>query len=453
MRQVAILFMCLMAALILTTYTTGAAPATGPVYVIRIDGAIDRMNQQYLEHSLDEAEAQNARAFIIEMDTPGGYGSAMDAMTRRMLAAKVPTVVYVSPAGAGAGSAGVFIAMSADVVAMAPGTRIGAAHPVDSSGNDIQGDMRDKVTNYYAAAIRSMASQKGHNAVWAEQAVRQSVSLTDQEALQQKVINLIAANRDDLLRQINGMQVTTAAGPVTINVDGAPVETHPMNWMQQILRFIINPDIAYLLLLVAIIGIVTEFVHPGALVPGIAGSLSFLLFLIATESMPLNWGGLALIALAAVLVIMETQIASHGALSIGALIAFLLGSLILFSPFTPQPPDSIWYAPVEVNRWLIAGSTAVMAGGLFAIATMAINVRRRKPVSGVQALIGQEGLATSSIPVNGVGTVLVQSEEWTAVTSEEPIHEGERVVITAIEGLKLRVQRVSSTDDVVAATA
>jgi membrane-bound serine protease (ClpP class) len=417
---------------------TGAAE---PVIVVaRVDGVIDPINAQYLARVLREAEATRAELLVIELNTPGGLVSAMETMTQMLLASAVPTVVYVTPTGARAGSAGVFIAMAADIVAMAPGTVIGAAHPVSLGGGQMDPVVAEKATNYAAAYARTLATTKGHNADWAEQAVRASVVLTEQEALGQGVIDLVARDSEELLGQLQGRRVVTAGGVrVLPPLTGASMQRYPPNPTEVALKLIAEPNIALLLLIVGFIGIIAELYHPGAFFPGITGAISLLLAFVALGNLPTNWGAAALISFSLVLFLLELHMPSHGVLGIGGVIAFLLGGFLLFAPMTPVAPV---FVTVEVNRWLLVAASAALAA-FFLLALRAGLRARRMPVAGqLVRLAGARGVATSTVAP--AGTVLVLHEQWSAVTEGEAIGPGEVVEVIAREGLRLRVRRVAS---------
>jgi membrane-bound serine protease (ClpP class) len=409
------------------------------VVVAQVEGVIDPINAQYLSRVLRQAEANRADLLIIELDTPGGLATAMETMTQRLLASTTPTLVYVTPTGARAGSAGVFIAMAVDLVAMAPGTVIGAAHPVSIGGEQRDQATVDKVTNYFAAYARTLATTKGHNADWAEQAVRVSVTLTEQEAQQQGVVDIVARDLDDLLRQLEGRRVTTAAGPrVLPSLTGANLQRYPPNAAEAALHVIADPNIAVLLLTIGTIGIIAELYHPGAFFPGVAGVISLLLAFVSLGNLPTNWGAAALLSFSIFLFLLELKLPTHGVLGIGGVVAFVLGGLLLFAPLTPAAPV---FETVEVNRWLLVGLSGLLAT-FFLVGLRAGLRARRMPIADPLAhLAGATGLATSTL--DPAGTVLVHNEHWSAVTEGEPIQHGDTVEVIALEGLKLRVRRAT----------
>jgi membrane-bound serine protease (ClpP class) len=409
------------------------------VVVAQVQGVIDPINAQYLSRVLGQAEAAGADLLVIELNTPGGLSTAMETMTERLLGASVPSVVYVTPTGARAGSAGVFIAMAADVVAMAPGTVIGAAHPISVDGGQLDEATTEKFTNYAATYARTLATTKGHNADWAEQAVRASATLTEQEALQQKVADLVANDLGDLLQQVAGRRVRTAAGErVLPALLGASVQRYPPNAAEAALHVIADPNIALLLLTIGTIGIFAELYHPGGFFPGIVGVISLLLAYVSLGNLPTNWGAAALICFSILLFMLELHVPTHGVLGIGGVVAFVLGGLLLFAPLTPTAPV---IGTIEVNHGLLFGLSGLLAA-FFLVALRAGLRARRLPRSGALThLTGARGLVTSRL--NPVGTVLVNHEQWSALTSDGPIESGAEVEVVAREGLRLRVRPIT----------
>ncbi len=417
----------------------GVRSAERTVVVAQVGGVIDPINAQYLARVLDQAEAVRAELVVIELNTPGGLATAMEKMAERLLASTVPTAVYVTPTGARAGSAGVFIAMAADVVAMAPGTVIGAAHPVSLGGGQQDQAMIEKATNYAAAYARTLATTKGHNAEWAEQAVRASATVTEQEALQQGIADVVARDLDDLLQRLEGRQVKTIAGErVLSGLASAAIQRHPPNFAETALHVISDPNIALLLLSIGSIGIIAELYHPGALFPGIVGAISLLVGFVALGNLPTNWGAAALLGLSLLLFLFELHVASHGILGVGGAVAFILGGLLLFAPLTPVAPV---FATVEVNRWLLVTMGGLLAA-FFLLALRAGLQARRLPVADPSLrLAGATGVATTALTPEG--TVLVLHEQWSARADEGAIEAGEAVEVVSREGLKVHVRRAS----------
>jgi membrane-bound serine protease (ClpP class) len=417
-----------------------AEPGSPPIVdVAQVTGVIDPINAQYLARVVQQAEADQATLLIVELDTPGGLLTSLETMTQTLLASKVPTAVYVTPTGARAGSAGVFIAMAADVVAMAPGTVIGAAHPISAGGAPVDPVVSEKVTNYAAAYARTLATTKGHNADWAEQAVRASAAITEQEALQQGVADLVARDRADLLRQLQGRRVMTATGERILPVlTAASMQRYPPNPAEIALKILADPNIAFLLFIVGVVGIIVEIYHPGAIVPGVVGAIALVLDFIALGNLPTNWGAAGLLGLSLILFLLELHLPSHGVLGIGGVIAFLLGGFLLFAPMTPVAPV---YTTIEVSPWLLLAGGGLLAA--FFLLALRIGLRaRRLPVRDpLGHLNGARGIADSALAP--AGTIVVGHEHWSAIAEGGAIAPGEAVEVMAREGLRLRVRRVS----------
>jgi membrane-bound serine protease (ClpP class) len=410
------------------------AQTTVHVNVATVNGVIDPITAQYVDKEIQHAQQDGAQCLVMQLDTPGGSDGAMRDIVQSILNSSVPVVVYVSPAGARAGSAGVFITLAADIAAMAPGTNIGAAHPVDITG-EITGTMNAKVTNDAAAYARALAERRGRNADWAEQAVRQSVSITANEAVKIGVVDLIADNLLDLMAKIDGETVSTASGERILATKEAEIVQVSMSLPQEFLHAIVDPNIAYLLFIVGIIGLVAEFFHPGAIFPGVTGAICMILAFVAFGSLPVNWGGVVLIVLAVVLFILDIKVAGY-VLSVGGAIAFILGSLMLFSPLFPVSPSAPTFV---ISRPLIIITTlAITAFFVFALSA-GIRAQRKRVISGMPALVGATGVATSDLDPQG--TVQVKSELWSAVVDGAgTIRKGEQVIVVAVEGVKLKVR-------------
>ncbi|MCL4459287.1 MAG: nodulation protein NfeD [Chloroflexi bacterium] len=436
MRAIPLISKSLLLALFLWGVTLGMAWANGPrIDLVTIKGVIDPLTAQYLCRAIDKAEQTGAECLIIQLDTPGGLDTSMRAMMQKMLNSTVPVIVYVYPSGARAASAGMFITLAADVAAMAPGTNIGAAHPV-SVGEQVDKTMTEKVTSDAAATARAIAVRRGRNAAWAEKAVRESASITDKEALENGVIDLIAVNLADLSAKLDERTVVTAGGERTLRTREAAIVPTPMSLPETLLHTIVDPNIAYLLLTIGIWAIIAEFYHPGAIIPGITGVICLILAFVAFESLPLNWGGLALVIVSMILFIVDLKSPSHGVLTGGGIIAFILGSLMLFSPLTPMAPTM---PEIRVSWWLITAMTAAVSAFFIFALGAGLRAQRVRPTSGVESLVGMTGIAISDLDPTGI--VQVQSEEWSATTSGEMIKAGERVQVVAVDGLRLRVCR------------
>ncbi|MDP2157781.1 MAG: nodulation protein NfeD [Nitrospirota bacterium] len=420
---VIIYFLLLPAALLFS-----AEPAKR-VMAVKVNGVINPVSSEFITKSIAKARAVHAEAVVIQLDTPGGLDTSMRSIVKEISASTVPVIVYVSPGGARAASAGTFITLSAHIAAMAPGTNIGAAHPV-AVGQKMDKETAEKATNDAAAYIRSLAEKSGRNAQWAEDAVRKSVSATENEALSKKVIDLVSKDLDSLLRDVNGRIVQTTDGNKTLNTAGATVDGEEMGMRHKILNFISDPSVAYMLLLLGFYGLFFEFTNPGAIFPGVTGGIFLILAFYAFQTLPVNYAGLALIILAIILFVLEVKIVSYGALTIGGIIAMVFGSLMLFESAEPFYRLSL---PVVVPAVLI---TALFFTITFRLAYKAY---KTAPVTGREGLIGLEGKAIEDI-TKEAGMVSLHGELWSAFSDQE-IHKGEGVVVVEVSGLKLRVRK------------
>ena len=409
-----------------------AAPAPQPAEVIhiRVDGIIAPSSARYILRAIREAEARRAQALVVELDTPGGLLKSMDEITKAMLNAKVPVIVYVSPKGARAASAGVFVTYAAHIAAMAPATHIGAAHPV-AIGQDGQQDrtLLDKVTNDAVANIRAIARRRGRNADWAERAVRQSVSIDEVEAVRLKVVDLVATDRTDLLTKVHGRTVTTDSGDVTLTTKGVDVRTLPMDVTEKFLDLISDPNIGLILMTVAIYGIIFELSNPGAILPGVVGGIALILALASFAVLQVNVAGIALILLSVVFFIADIKVPGHGVLTVGGVLSFFLGALLLTERQAP-------FLRVSLQLALFM---AVLTGLFFLFAVGAgIRAQKAQVRMGSESLVGAEGVARTELAPQGM--VYVAGEMWTARTDAGRIGEGERVQVVGIDGLRLRVR-------------
>jgi len=420
---------------VLSLPVTAHAQQGGRVDVLTVDGTIDPWTSGYLNRGIGIAEQDGAQALVIVLNTPGGTLGAMQKITTRMLNARVPVVVFVYPSGAGAGSAGTFVLMAAHIAAMAPGTTVGAAHPVDMSGQDIPADLRTKETNFAASMIQGIAEQRSRNADWAVRAVRDSIAATAQEALDQKVIDLVADNLDDLVNKIDGRVVQTAAGETVLHTQRAGLVNIDMSVPEQFFHTLINPNIALILLSIGLLAISVEIYHPGATVPAIIGVICLVLAFVALGNLPVNWGGVILIVAGVILFIIDVKVTSV-ALTVGGLTAFVLGGFLLFTPLRLPSPvmPSVKVSPAVVLT--VAG----ILGAFFVFALGAAVRGRHSPVvSGREALAGATGIATSDLTPSG--QVRVRGEVWTAIAQDGPISEGDAVRVVGVEGLRLTVVR------------
>jgi membrane-bound serine protease (ClpP class) len=411
-----------------------AAPdetAGHPVLVGTIDGAIGPATTAYVERLVREASAREASCLVIRMDTPGGLAAAMRDIIQAVLASPVPVVTYVHPEGAHAASAGAMIALAAHVSAMAPGTNIGAAHPVaigtgSEGGNDT---MEEKITNDAAAYARSLAARRGRNQEWAERIVRESISSTAEEAVAAKVVDVIAPDLEELLDRIDGRTVDLAGGAATLRVAGAPVVEVPASFRERFLARISDPNIAYLLLLAGVFGIIFELQNPGSVLPGVVGVLALATAAFALQMLPVSWTGVALIALAIAMFILEIKVPSHGALTVGGVIAMLIGSIMLID--SPLPF-------MRVSLAVIIPSVLFTALFFLFAVGMGIRAQRRRVATGAEGLVGEEGTAKSDVHADG--SVFVHGEFWNAY-SDEPVAAGSRIEVVRVEGIKVKVRR------------
>ncbi len=401
--------------------------AGGAVDVYPVDGIINPVIVEYMVESLRQSAAEDATAVVFQLDTPGGLVESTRLIVKALLNADLPVVVYVSPSGGRAASAGTFITLAGHIAAMAPGTNIGAAHPVSGEGKDIEGDMRAKAENDLAAFARSIADKRGRNADWAEQAVRESVSITETAALEQNVIDIIAEDILDLLAKLDGRRVTVAGDDITLVTAGATVRYRHMTWRQRLLAVLSHPQFALMLLSLGSLGLLIELYNPGLIFPGIIGAISLLLAFYSLQTLPINYAGLALIGLSVLMFILETQIPSFGMLTVGGLVAMFLGSLMLI-----DSPEEYLRIPLTTII-AVVGTTAIL---MSLVAAAAVRTLRRQPVSGQEGMVGQIGTVTQRIAPTG--TVALQGSFWTA-RSASPLEAGETVRVIAVDGLRLTV--------------
>lgn len=404
--------------------------ADGAVHVLTAEGTVDQVMARYIDRGIDEAERTDAATVVIKIDTPGGLDSAMRDIVKRINASDVPVIVYVSPAGGRAASAGTFITMAGHVAAMAPNTAIGAAHPVGAGGQDIEGNLGDKITNDAVAYIRGIANERGRNADWAERAVRYSESIDSDEAVELDVVDFEARSLDGVIEQADGRAVAVQGRSVTLRLLDAPVIENNMTIIERFLSVISDPNIAFLLLSLGALALIFEFVVPGHIVPGVFGAIALLLAFFALGTLPVNWAGVALIGLAFVLFAAEAYVAGFGVLGVGGIIALILGGLILTSTNNPE---------FQVNRWLLIGTSVVM-GSFFLSAVGALLRTRRMPAyTGSQALIGRMAVARTALDPQGF--VFLEGARWLATAEDGPVGEGERVQVTEVRGLRLTVKK------------
>jgi membrane-bound serine protease (ClpP class) len=399
------------------------------IIVLTVNGVINPPHAEYIIKGIKKAHEINSEAIIIQLDTPGGLDTSMRNIIKEMLNSQIPVIVYVSPKGARAASAGAFITLAAHIAVMAPGTNIGAAHPV-TVGEKMDKTMAEKVTNDAVAYIKSIAKQKGRNVEWAEQAVRKSISSPETEALKVGIIDLIAEDLQSLVKEINGKKVKTIVGEKIINTKEAKIYEIKMNFRERLLNFISDPNIAYILLMIGIYGIIFELSNPGAIFPGVIGAISLILAFYSLQALPINYAAAGLILLGVILFILELKITSHGLLTLGGIICFILGSLMLFDTANPL---------FKLSLSVIIPVTLVTALFFGILLRLAYKAYKRKPVTGVEELIGLKGIAKTDID-SRKGMVMVHGELWQAV-SDEKINKDEEVIVEEVMGLTLKVRK------------
>ncbi len=424
-------FLLLLLVLSLISFASGIVRADSPkIEVLTVNGTIVPVVSSYIDRGISRAEQEGATACIIELNTPGGLLNSTEEIVQRILNARVPVVVYVTPRGSWAASAGTFITISAHIAAMAPGTSIGAAHPV-STGEEMPEDVSKKVTEYSAAWIRSIAETRGRDAEQAALAVSESKSFTASEALEANLIDLRADNIEDLIQQINGRTVTLASGEeVTIDTAGYYLTPNQMNPIERFLQVISDPNIAYILLTLATIGLITEISNPGLIFPGVIGGICLFLAFYSLGVLNAYWAGVLLIFLAIGLFVAEVFTTSFGILTAGGITSLVVGSLILFSHNSPE---------MQVNKFLIAGVTIVLAAFIAFIVGAVVRGQRRRVATGAEGLVGRAAVAKTSLEPKG--KVLVDGELWKAELDGGKAEPGDEVTITRVEGLKLFVTR------------
>lgn len=409
--------------------TCAAAPATGAgeIFILSVRGPISPANADYVERGVRKAQDRGAALIVMELDTPGGLDTSMRSITQAMLNSTVPVAVFVSPSGARAASAGTFITLAGDIAAMAPGTTLGAAHPVNLIGKSDE-TMALKASNDAAAYIRSIAEQRGRNGDWAEKAVRESASLTETQALKNNVIDLVANDLDGLLAAIDGREVRRPEGPLTLRTRGQPLVRLPMDWQHRLLAMLSDPNVVYLLLMVGFLGIFFELSHPGVIFPGVAGGIALILAFYGLQTLPVSAAGLLLLLLAGVLFIAEINVPSYGILGTGAVIALTLGSVMLIrSPFP-------WF---QISLKVVVPMVSLIALFFLVVLRLVVKARRRSPATGREAMVGEVGEALGDFAPGG--KVFVRGEIWDA-HSPQIVIKGDRVRVVAVRGLSLEVR-------------
>jgi membrane-bound serine protease (ClpP class) len=420
------------AALMGVLLTIGVAHADKKeMLTLQVSDAISTAVAEFIVDGLQQASDTDAAGIIIELDTPGGLVEATRKIVQAIYACKVPVIVYVTPSGARAASAGVMITMAADIAAMAPGTNIGAAHPVGGGGQDIGSTMKDKVVNDLVAFARGIAQRRNRNADWAEEAVRKSVSITAQEAVKKKVVDLLARDRDDLIRKIDGRDVEDKGTLALKDVRVVPIE---QSFRTKVLKTISDPNIAYILLMIGLAGLYFELAHPGAIFPGVVGGIALILAFFSMQTLPVNTAGILLILAAIILFILELKVTSYGMLSVGGVLSLILGSLMLFKGAGPQ---------YQVALGVLVPTVLVVCGFFVSLAYLVVKAHVHQPWTGEDGLINQVGVVQQVAGLKG--KVQVHGELWQA-TFTEPVSTADQVQVTAVDGLVLTAAPLSDSD-------
>ncbi len=418
-------FFIIILSVALLFFAVNSFSAENEIYIVRLSGAISPATADFLKQGIDKASDNNASCIIVELDTPGGLAESMRDIVMAILASRIPVVVYVSPGGARAASAGVMITMAADIAAMAPGTNIGAAHPVGVSGKKIDETMSEKVVNDIVAHAKSVAAKRGRNIKWVERAIRESVSITETEALKKNVIDIVATDMDDLIKQINGRKIKDKG---IIKLDNLKRTILKENIRTKILKIISDPNIAYILMMIGLAGIYFELSNPGVIFPGVVGSVAIVLAFFSFQTLPVNYAGILLIILAFIFFIMEMKVASYGLLSIAGVTSLFLGSLMLFENVSPELGLS----------WKVFLPTIIMISGFFvAVASLVFKAQTSKPKTGAAGLVGEIGIVKEDIMPEG--KVFVHGELWNA-TSKNRINSGAKVRVIKVINLMLYVE-------------
>lgn len=401
--------------------------------VVTLDGTINPATAEFIHQSLVSASEEGAPCLVIRLNTPGGLLKSTRVIVSDLLTSPLPVVVYVSPSGAQSASAGAFITLAAHVAAMAPGTNIGAAHPVGMQGGEKDSIMNEKATNDAAAFIRTISEQRHRNVAWAEQAVRMSISITEAEALRDSVIDIVAQDIHELLKAIDGKEVSCNGVLKTLRTAGYTVRETDMGWKFRLLTILSDPNIAYIFFLLGLYGLIFELYNPGAVLPGVVGVISIILAFYSLHTLPVNYAGVALIVFGVILFLLELKITSYGLLTAGGIISLLLGSVMLINSESSLEFVSLSWTVI------IPAVLCTAAFFLFAIG-MGIRAQRKTPVTGMEGIIGETG--ESVTPLAPVGQVKVHGEIWSAESDGPVIEGGARVVVVRIAGLRLTVRRV-----------
>jgi len=400
------------------------------IFLLQLDGIINPITSQYVVSGIEDAEQENAECLILQLDTPGGLDTSMRDIVKKMLNTSVPMVIYVSPSGSRAASAGVFITLASHIAIMAPGTNIGAATPVTLGEENIDETMKTKMVNDAAAYIKSIAENRGRNTEWAEKAVREGVSMTEQEAIENGTIEFIAKDINELINIIHGVRVSIPSGKKILNTKGATIKTVKMSFKDLFLHSLSNPSIAYIFLFIGIYGILGEFSNPGTFFPVIVGGICLILAFVSFQSIPINYGGLLLILFGVILFIIEIYTPTFGMLTAGGLTSLILGSFMLPKSTAPF---------LRISMGLIISMSLATAGFFIFALSKGLKIQWKKSVTGKESIIGKTGIAKTNLDPEG--TIFIHGERWQAVSKDGLIKKGEKVVILEIKMLTLMVRK------------
>jgi len=429
-----LLLLIISTAVLLNALFAGPLPVRADSFVLlaTYDGVINPVAAEYLHDALASAQESNAQALIIRLNTPGGLDTSMRLIIKDITGATIPVVVYVSPSSGRAASAGVFITMAAHVATMAPGTNIGAAHPVAMGGGEMDKTMKEKVENDSVAYIKSIAEQRGRNVAWAEDAVRKSLSVTEREALKLKVIDLVAEDIPALLKQLDDRKISLPSGPTVMHTANAAVREFPMGLRLELLKALSDPNIAYLLMTIGTIGIMAELYNPGAILPGIVGAISLILAFYSLQSLPVNYAGVLLFLLGVIFFILEATVTSYGLLAIGGVVAMLLGSMMLIKTDVEF---------LQISWSVILPVVALTAAFSIFMVGMGVKAMRRRPATGREEMVGLVGIVQTALTPRG--QLAVHGELWEAI-SDRPLQPGDKAEVIRVDGLRLYVKPLSN---------
>jgi membrane-bound serine protease (ClpP class) len=424
-----VLFLLIATCVVCGAEASGAEPPR--VHLIAIDGGINPAVDDFIREAIARAQTAGASALVIQLDTPGGQLTSTQTIVKKIFGAPLPVIVYVAPSGAGAGSAGVFITLSAHIAAMAPGTNIGAAHPVGGSGEDVKGVMGEKVENFAASFIETIAQKRGRNAEWAIQAVRKSVSVTEKDALAKNVVDVVAKDLDDLLNQIDGRKVEVNDRQRVLSVKNAKIDRFEMSLKQKIINKLADPQIAVLLFMAGILGLYMEFSHPGVLFPGVAGAIALVLAFTSLQIIPFNYAGLVLMILGIALLIGEAFVPSFGVLGVGGAVALAFGALLLFDTDNSD---------LTVNRSVVLAAVGTLSAYMLIVGYLVSRTQKKKATVGLEGLVGEIGEVR--VALNPSGKIFVHGEYWSAEAADQ-VAVGEKVRVVGFDGMCLKVDRLS----------